>query len=572
MTQPAEQIARTEPHRYEAAEAREAQLRRSSALIATYEAALAVASDLDLASVLQRIADLSRDIVPAKYAALGVADADGKIIEFYTSGITADERAAMGAPPEGHGLLGELVRTGEPLMVSEIRNHAKSVGFPENHPVMHALLGVPILLGTRVLGNLYLTDRRDGQPFDELDLEIVQMLAAHAASAIDRAQLYRQVEVARASAIEQRDQFRVLVDHLPAAVLLQIPPDGQVELANESALHLLLGNNALRGVLPRYGIDFRLLEDGGQPVPHDRRIDLRALRGEPTRNRQFTLERADGSHVAVLCQAAPLRSADGEINRAVSVFQDITRLREAEQLKDDFLSLVSHEFRTPLTAIRGGARLLVSEHDRLERESRDDLLNDVATESDRLDRMLTNMLSLAAIKAGRLQPATEPVLLGPFVRKIVSEAQRHAPEYRFEIDIESDLPPAEGDPDLLFQVLRNLYENAVKYSPDGEFIRTRVRRNGDALILQVIDDGSGIAPEHVATVFERFRRPGADPTVRGMGLGLYLSRHLVDVQGGRIWAESGGPGAGATFSIELPIADDWDEESEPAAPEAKRET
>jgi len=569
MTQSPNTIDPARSHDYDPDEAvREAQLWRSNALIATYEAALAVASDLDLASVLQRIADLSREIVPAKYAALGVADANGRIIEFYTSGITPEERAALGPAPEGHGLLGELVRTGEPLLVPNIQAHPKSAGFPDNHPVMRTLLGVPILLGTRVLGNLYLTERRDGRPFDELDLEIVQMLATHAASAIDRAQLYRQVEAARTSAIEQRDQFRILVDHLPAAVLIQIPPDGQVELANESALRLLLGENAPRGVLPRYGVDFRMIEESGQPVSQDRRIDLRALRGESTRNRQLTLERADGTRVAVLCQAAPLGNTDGEITRAVSVFQDITRLREAEQLKDDFLSLVSHEFRTPLTAIRGGARLLVSDNDRLDRASRDELLNDVATESDRLDRMLTNMLSLAAIKAGRLQPATEPVLLGPFVRKIAADVQRHAPEYRFEVEIEPDLPPAEGDPDLLFQVLRNLYENAVKYSPDGEFIRTRVCRNGDSLILQVIDDGSGIAPEHVRTVFERFRRPGADPTVRGMGLGLYLSRHLVDVQGGRIWAESAGPGAGATFSIELPIAHDWDE-SEPILPGAE---
>lgn len=561
MTRPTKPIEPAAPEREEL-DANAAQLRRATALIATYEAALAVASDLELGSVLQRIADLSREIVQARYAALGVANADGKIIEFYTSGITAEEREAIGPVPQGHGLLGELVRTGEPLLVPEIRAHPKSIGFPENHPPMHTLLGVPILLGTRVLGNLYMTERMDGRPFDEQDLEIVQMLAVHAASAIDRAQLYRQVEQARASAIEQRDQFRVIVDHLPAAVLIQLPPDARVELANESALRLLLGEDAPRGVLPRYGYDFQLVEESGHPVVNDRRIDLRALRGEPTRNRQLMVERADGTRVAVLCQAAPLRNADGQVNRAVSVFQDITRLREAEQLKDDFLSLVSHEFRTPLTAIRGGARLLVSEGERLDRDSRTDLLNDVANESDRLDRMLTNMLSLAAIMAGRLQPTTEPVLLGPFVRKIAAESQLRNPDYAFEVEIEPDLPPAEGDPDLLFQVFRNLYENAVKYSPNGQLIRTRVRRNGNSLILQVIDDGSGIAPEHVSTVFERFRRPGADPTVRGMGLGLYLSRHLVDVQGGRIWAESAGPGTGASFSIELPIADDWDDAHE----------
>lgn len=528
--------------------------RRIEGMIATYEAALSVASHLDLAVVLQRIADLAREVVPAAYSALGVTDATGRIIEFYTSGLTVEERELIGPIPEGHGLLGELVSTGEPLLVPDLSQHPRSVGFPENHPPMKSLLGVPILLGTRVLGNLYLTERHGNRPFDVQDLEIVQMLAVHAASAIERAQLHRQVEQARMNAIEQRDQFRVLIDHLPTGVLIQMPPDGRVELANEAALTLLLGDDAPRGVLPRYGADFRLIEASGEPLAPEHRIDLRALRGEPTRNRQLLLERSDGSRVALLCQAAPLRTADGAVTRAVTVFQDVTRMREAEQLKDDFLALVSHEFRTPLTSILGGARLLVSEGDRLGPNVRSELLGDIATESNRLDRMLTNMLSLAAIMAGRLSPATEPVLLGPFIRRVSAEAARHAPDYDFQIDIEPDLPPAEGDPELLVQVMRNLYENAVKYAPDGEFIRTTVERSADHLIIKVIDDGAGIAEEHVVNVFERFRRPGADPTVRGMGLGLYLSRHLVEVQGGRIWAESGGINRGAAFSIELPVA------------------
>ncbi|MCC6704187.1 MAG: GAF domain-containing protein [Thermomicrobiales bacterium] len=528
--------------------------RRVDALIATYEAALSVASHLDLGAVLQRIADRAREIVPAKYSALGVADANGKIIEFYTSGITAEERELLGPIPEGHGLLGELVRTAEPLLVPDLRAHPKSVGFPEHHPPMKTLLGVPILLGNRVLGNLYMTERYGDRPFDEQDLEIVQVLAAHAASAIERAQLHRQVELARASAIEQRDQFRVLVDHLPSGVLIQKPPDGRVELANEAALRLLLGESALRGIVPRYGVDFRLVDEDGQLLPADQRPDLRALNGIPTRNRQLLLERADGSRVALLCQAAPLRNTDGEVSRAVSVYQDVTQLRAAEQIKDDFLSLVSHEFRTPLTAILGGARLLMNEGDRIDPGLRAELLTDVATESDRLDRMLTNMLSLAAIMAGRLSPDTEPVLLGPFLRRVVAEVARQAPDRAFPIELTPDLPPAECDPELLMQVMRNLYENAIKYAPDGEIIRTSVEQRDNTLVLRVTDDGAGIAPEHVSGVFERFRRPGADPTVRGMGLGLYLSRHLVEVQGGSIWAESGGPGQGATFSIELPIA------------------
>ncbi|CAN5714209.1 hypothetical protein BH09CHL1_BH09CHL1_13360 [soil metagenome] len=532
---------------------------RDHAIIAAYEAALSVATNLDLASLLQRIADLAREVVPSGYGALGVADADGRITAFFTSGISPEDRAILGPIPEGHGLLGELVKYGIPLLVSDIKSHPRSYGFPPHHPPMGTLLGVPILLGSRVVGNLYLTEKHDSALYDRYDLEIVEILAAHAATAIERAQLYGEVERAHRVALEQRDQLRVIVDQLPSAVLIQLPPDGLVEIANASAVRLLLGDTDSRDSVPQYGRDFRLLEENGNELRGDRRLDLYAFRGEPSRNRQLLLERADGSHVWVLCQSAPLRDANGVVSRVVTVFQDVTQLREAEQLKDDFLSLVSHEFRTPLTSIHGGARLLASEGDRIESSVRQELLDDIVAESNRLDRMLANMLSLAAIMAGRLQPSTEPLLLGPFVRKMVKETESRSPGYQFEIDIPVALPPAEGDPELLSQVLRNLYENAVKYTPGGGRIVTRAISTSGKLVLSVLDSGGGIAPEHVATVFERFRRPGADPGVRGMGLGLYLSRLMVEVQGGRIWAESDGIGAGASFSIEMPIARDWDD-------------
>jgi signal transduction histidine kinase len=129
--------------------------------------------------------------------------------------------------------------------------------------------------------------------------------------------------------------------------------------------------------------------------------------------------------------------------------------------------------------------------------------------------------------------------------------------------VPATLPPVEADPDLLEQVLRNLYENAVKYSPDGGLIRTATR-DLDRIEIDVADQGIGIAPEHVGAVFERFRRVGGDPTVRGMGLGLYLSRHLIEAQGGQIRAGSPGPGLGSVFTIALPIAHGWaDPEQQP---------
>jgi signal transduction histidine kinase len=127
------------------------------------------------------------------------------------------------------------------------------------------------------------------------------------------------------------------------------------------------------------------------------------------------------------------------------------------------------------------------------------------------------------------------------------------------IDVPPLLPAIEADPDLLEEVLRNLYENAVKYAPLGGNITTTAHRDGGSISILVSDEGVGIAPEHVDTVFERFRRVGGDPSVRGMGLGLYLSRCLVEAQDGLIEASSPGLGHGATFTITLPIARGWTE-------------
>ena len=207
----------------------------AAVLVAAYEAALAVATELELGAVLQRIVDLARTVVPAKYAALGVSDAHGRIEQFITAGLTNEEREAIGPIPEGHGMLGELIRERVPLLVPDIAADPRSVSFPANHPPMRTLLGTPILLGERVLGNLYLTERLDGGPFDEDDLATVQVLAAHAATAIERAQLYRQVEVARARAEEQRDQLRVILDSLPSGVMI-VGADGTLELANAATM------------------------------------------------------------------------------------------------------------------------------------------------------------------------------------------------------------------------------------------------------------------------------------------------------------------------------------------------
>lgn len=205
--------------------------------------------------------------------------------------------------------------------------------------------------------------------------------------------------------------------------------------------------------------------------------------------------------------------------------------------------------------------MLQQQWDDLDEETRHELLDDIGTESSRLDRMLGNLLSVAEIMAGRFLGDTEPMVIEPLVQELIEEFNERTETHQLTWFSEEKLPLAEGDPAWLSQIMRNLYENAIKYSPEGGEIRTEARRKGEHVQISVIDSGLGILPDHVPHVFERFRRPGADPTVRGMGLGLYLSRLLVDAMGGSVHAESDGPGTGSTFTVELPIVREWDVDS-----------
>lgn len=161
------------------------------------QAARAITEVLDLETVLQLIVDRVRELVDARYAAIGIFGPDGRIERFNTSGISRDQRVAIGAVPEGHGLLGLIIHEGQTLRLDDIRAHPESRGFPEHHPPMRSLLGVPVLLSGRTIGDLYLTDKRGASGFSETDQRIVELFSRHAAIAIENARLHDRLAAMR---------------------------------------------------------------------------------------------------------------------------------------------------------------------------------------------------------------------------------------------------------------------------------------------------------------------------------------------------------------------------------------
>jgi signal transduction histidine kinase len=178
---------------------------RARYLAANNEASLALSSDLDLSSVLQRVVDLSREVTSARYGALAMLGEEGRIAQFLTSGISREERERIGRLPEGRGLLGIVIRQGETLRVDRIAADPRSAGFPPQHPAMTSFIGLPIVYEERIVGDLYLTEKGGGQPFTEQDEEMLRTFAAHAAIAIENARLYRQVQ--DLAVLEERDRI-----------------------------------------------------------------------------------------------------------------------------------------------------------------------------------------------------------------------------------------------------------------------------------------------------------------------------------------------------------------------------
>ena len=194
-------------------------------LAALDAASRAVAAELDIDRVLTVIVERVQELVGARYAALGIADGAGRMERFITTGITPEERAAIGPVPEGHGLLGLLIMEGRSIRADDISKHPASVGFPPNHPPMTSFLGVPVRVKGESVGNLYLTDKAHGEPFTEDDERLVEMFAVHAGIAIENARLHDQVQ--RFAIVEERERIgKDLHDGIIQAIYAREPVAG----------------------------------------------------------------------------------------------------------------------------------------------------------------------------------------------------------------------------------------------------------------------------------------------------------------------------------------------------------
>jgi len=294
-----------------------------------------------------------------------------------------------------------------------------------------------------------------------------------------------------------------------------------------------------RVVAGRYNFLVRCLNEGMQE-PYD--AEYRAKHG-------------NGDELWVKESVYPSYSSDGIIESFVGKITDITERKKLDQLKDDFIGLVSHELRSPLTVITGAVNTALTEGARLSPGETRQLLKDAALEAELLSNLLGNLLELSRVQANRLVLYAEAISVKKVIQDTVEEMKRLSSAHQFIVNIPRKLPPVYADQLRLERILHNLLENAVKYSPQGGQVQVSVKPEEEHLVIGISDQGVGISLSDQAKLFEPFQRLGQSRLegVRGLGLGLLVCRRLVEAHGGRIWLKSE-PGRGSTFFITMPLS------------------
>ena len=293
----------------------------------------------------------------------------------------------------------------------------------------------------------------------------------------------------------------------------------------------------------------RVETPGGAPFSLEEALFKRTLQGETVSGILLVIRRTGKSPLWISASAAPI-CIGGEYTGAIVTVTDLTRFRDLQEQLKIYTHTISHDLRTPLTVIRGHAEMVLEVLKTSEGPVRQSI-EAILQGSKRMNRLIEDLLDVARGENGKLQLKQSPLELRAFLPKMINRSAESGDLKRFLLDIPPDLSPILADADRIDRVLMNLISNALKFSPPETPVTIRVRSaESDEIMISVSDRGKGIDPEDLGRIFDWFYRPPSERT-KGVGLGLYISRMLVEAHGGRIWAENN-PGTGSTFSFTLP--------------------
>jgi PAS domain S-box-containing protein len=490
---------------------------------------------LDLQPVLNRVVEAAVALAHAEEGTLLLVDQPSGELYLYASSGREDSPSGLFRLPVSDSLAGQVVRTRQPLVIA-----GDELQKIKTHYFFRSLVYVPLLLKNRAIGVLGVTNRQSWVQFEPHTLQLLSVLADFAAIAIENARLY-------AATDKERDTLNTVLRDTEDAIIVA-DPRTNILFCNPAACRTFnVDGDTCRG------------RPVASVIAHREVVELFEKEARTARSRHTEIVLGEGQRTL----NAQLTIVKG-VGRVV-VMQDITHLKELDRIKSDFVTTVSHDLRSPLTGILGYVELLRRSGPL--NKPQQEFVEHIVFSVESITTLITDLLELGQIEAG-FDGDREPTSLRPIVQHAV-ESQRHAWEAKrqtLRVDLADNLPPVLGNPLRLRQMLTNLLENAVKYTPEGGRIRISLETEDDFLVLRVADTGIGIPPQDLPYIFDKFYRSDeAIDHYTGTGLGLSIVKGIVEQHHGRIWVESQ-VGRGSLFSVMLPACGPDTAGNEPESP------
>ena len=517
--------------------------------ISTLSAAiLRISASLDMAIVLQEAVDSARALTGARYGIIVTGDQSE---DFVTSGLTQEEVRRLVELPYARQFFEHLRDLPGPLRLDDLPGYIRSLGFGPDLPGSKTLQVTPMHHHGVHVGQFFLGEKEGGPAFTEEDEEVLVLFASQAAAAIGNARTHRAEQQSRAD-------LEALVDTTPVGVVVFDARTGRPVTLNREARRIV------EGLCAPDGTPEDLLELMTCRRADGREISLAELPlaeqfsiPETVRAEEIVFSVPDGRSVETLVNATPIFDRDGTVVSMVVTMQDLAPLQELERLRADFLGMVSHELRAPLTSIKGSAATALRTSRVVDPAEARQFFRIIEEQADHMDGLIGDLLDVGRIEAGTLSVDPEPSDVAALVDQARNTFLSGGGRHSLIIDLPPDLPLAMADRQRIVQVLNNLFANAARQSPETSPIRVESVREGVHVAVSVSDEGRGLAPGQLPQLFCKqagFAARGREPGSGGSGLGLFICKGLVEAHGGRIRAESAGSGRGARFTFTLPVA------------------
>ena len=515
-------------------------------------AILRISATLDVTTVLQEVVDSARALTGARYGVITTIDDQGQVQDYVSSGFTAEEHAEFAAWPDGPKLWEHLRDLPGPIRLADLPEFVRSLGYSPDLIRSKTFQAAPMRGRGRQVGNLFLAEKDGAPEFTAEDEKVLVMFASLATAAIANARTHRDEQRARAD-------LEALVETSPIGVVVFDAGTGHPKSINREARRIV---ESLRS--PGRPLE-ELLElttcrraDGREVALAEFPLAGHFTNAETVRAEEVVLSVPDGRSVRTLVNCTPIQSEEGVVESVVVTMQDLAPLDELERLRAEFLGMVSHELRAPLTAIKGSVDILLEAAPELDPAERHEYFRIIHEQAERMRGLIGDLLDAGRIDSGSLSVSPESSEVADLVDRARNTFLSGGDPHTVLIDLPLDLPRVMADRRRIVQVLNNLLSNAARSSPESSPIRIGAVRRGFHIAISVSDEGRGVAPQLLPRLFQRDAAGAASGGLRdkgGAGLGLVICKGLVEAHGGRIWAESDGPGQGARFTFTVPVAE-----------------